>query len=364
MNDPMLKYQCPACGAPLEFSPEKQMLLCASCDSEFPQGLFNQPDAEAQMQAQAAETGTNIDWNLAGYVDNQQNMGEQAGFICTSCGAEVVSDGNTVATECMYCGNPVVMSGNVSGMVKPDYVLPFKINRDQAQNMLRDFYKGKPLLPSSFTAGNRLQKISGLYVPFWLFTCSGSGHMNFTATKVRRWSDSNYNYTQTKTYDVFRAGNVAFDNIPVDASTKMDDKYMDGVEPFNYQEIAEFSPMYMAGYFADKFDVGVEECSERASNRVEGSLEDSLKNTVSGYTTVNKNSSFINMHGEDIKYALLPIWMLNTKFNGELYQFAINGQTGRVSGRLPIDKGKLWLYRLGITIASAIPLYLIAQAVL
>ncbi len=350
MSDTVLKYQCPACGAPLEFSPQKQMLVCASCDSEYPQGFFKQD------QGQDIQQNNKVNWNIEGYVRQQKDMPEQAGFICSSCGAQVISDGKTVATECMYCQNPVVMTDNVSGMVKPDAVIPFKIDKKQAEEILQKFYEKKPLLPDAFTKNNRLSKITGLYVPFWLFSCTGSGSATYEATKVRKWSDNNYNYTKTEYFEVYRTGQIGFANIPVDASTKMEDNYMDGIEPFDYSAIAEFSPMYMAGYFADKFDVGVAECSERADLRVKTSTEKALRDTVKGYTTVNTMSSFIQMNGEDIKYVLLPVWMLNTKYEGKLYQFAINAQTGQVAGELPIDKGKLLKWRLGIFFGSIIPL--------
>ncbi len=354
MSENMLKYQCPACGAPLGFNAEKQMLVCDSCDSEYPQDFF------AENQEGENQEKSTIDWNIEGFVREKKSSEEQSGFTCTSCGAEVVSNGDTVATECMYCGNPVVMAENISGMVTPDMVIPFKIDKKKAEEMLTNFYKGKPLLPDAFTKNNRVSKISGVYVPFWLFSCTGSGSATFGATKVRRWSDGDYNYTKTEYYEVYRSGQLGFSSIPVDASTKMDDNYMDGIEPYNYSDCVDFSPMYMAGYFADKFDVSVEESSERANYRVINSTEQAFRETVKGYTTVNKKNSFVQMHGDDIRYALLPVWMLNTKYEGKMYQFAINGQTGQVAGELPIDKNKLLKYRIGIALASAIPVAALA----
>ncbi len=361
MSDTMLKYQCPACGAPLEFSAQKQMLVCGSCDSEFPQDFFKQETAPAPGEnPQQQQINDKINWNIEGVVKPPVQAQNQSGFTCTSCGAQVVSNGDTVATECMYCGNPVVMSNNVSGMVEPDFVIPFHIDKNAAEAKLLDFYKGKPLLPNAFTANNRIKKISGLYVPFWLFSCTGGGNITFNATKVRTWSDSNYRYTRTEHYEVFRSGQISFSQIPVDASTKMEDNYMDGIEPFDYAKLAEFSPMYMAGYFADKFDVSVAECSERANERVINSTEDAFRKTVQGYTSVTKRASALSMNGDDIRYALLPVWMLNTKYQGKMYQFAINGQTGQVAGELPVDKGKLLKWRIGLTLASMIPIALIA----
>ncbi len=353
MSDTMLRYQCPACGAPLEFSSEKQLLVCDSCDSEFPRDIIRESQGAESDPRQTAPGG--IDWNIEGYVRNTEDVGEQPGFICEACGAEVVSDGNTVASECMYCGNPVVMTGNVSGMLTPDLVLPFQIDKAKATQMLEEFYKGKPLLPDAFTQNNRLQKISGVYVPFWLFSCEGQGRVNFAATKVRRWSDSDYDYTKTETYEILRGGQIGFDKIPVDASLKMEDNYMDGIEPFDYSQMQPFDTMYMAGYFADKFDVGVGESAERANRRVISSVEDAFRKTVQGYHSVQQKHAFVQMQGKRIDYALLPVWMLNTKYDGKMYQFAINGQTGKVSGELPVDPGKLLKWRVLLTLATAIP---------
>ncbi len=360
MAEILLEYECPSCGAGLAFNAENQMLTCDSCDSTFQEEFFKQHMNENLSEDIAEGEVNNIDWNIDGFVKQKEEMEAQPGYNCESCGAEVVSDGNTVATECMYCGNPLVIADNISGMVTPDLVIPFKLDKNQAKEMLINFYKGKRLLPNEFKDENRISKITGMYVPFWLFSCKGSGNVSFKATKVRTWSDSSYNYTQTKTYEAFRAGDLGFDKIPVDASTKMDDNYMDGIEPFDYNDMVNFAPMYMAGYFADKFDVSVDDSSVRASDRVISSVEDAFRDTVRGYNTVSKSNSFVQMHGEDIKYALLPVWMLNTKYNDKMYQFAINGQTGRVAGELPIDKGKLFRWRLGLTLACAVPITAIA----
>ncbi len=374
MSNELFNYKCPQCSGALQFNVEKQVLKCEFCDSEFPKEILEQNKGEEQTTAQTAgavQTGeqggqetppqqtTKVDWRTQDVMKEHEVLDNQQGFNCTSCGAQIVSDGVTAATECMYCGNPVVLTDNITGMVTPDFVVPFKIDKNRAKELLKEFYKGKPLMPSSFKSENKLSKISGMYVPFWLFTCSGSGNATYKATKVRTWSDSNYNYTRTKTYEVVRAGSMAFDSIPVDASVKMDDHYMEGVEPYDYSEMVEFSPMYMAGYFADKFDVSVDDSSERATNRVVSSVKDTLQSTVTGYSSVTNTSANVDMHGEDIRYALLPVWILNTKYNGTLYKFIINGQTGRVSGELPVDKAKLWLYRIGITIAATIPLSII-----
>ncbi len=369
MSNNLFNYQCPKCNGALQFNASKQILKCDYCDSEFPKELFekkeqasvqNTPDntqAGGVNAETAGNTTTKVDWSTQNVMKEHEVMGAQAGFSCKACGAEIVSDGVTAATECMYCGNPVVLTNNITGMVTPDYVIPFKIDKNKAIEMLKEFYKGKPLIPSAFKDNNKLNKITGMYVPFWLFSCKGDGDALYYGKKVTSWSDGTYEYEKTETYEVTRAGSLAFESIPVDASVKMEDHYMDGVEPYDYSEMVEFSPMYMAGYFADKFDVSTDDSTQRVTDRVVESLKDAFEDTIVNYTSFTNDHANINMHGDDIRYALLPVWILNTKYNGELYKFVINGQTGRVSGKLPIDNAKLWLYRIGITIAATIPAY-------
>lgn len=215
-------------------------------------------------------------------------------------------------------------------MLRPDYVIPFKLDKQAAKDALKKFYKGKVLLPKMFREENNIDKITGIYVPFWLFDCEANGRMSFDATRISSWRSGQYQYTKTSHFLVRRSGEMAFENIPVDASEKMDDAYMDSLEPFNYNEMVDFGSAYLSGFFADRYDVSDEECSPRAAKRVRTSLEDELRATVVGYSGVTTKSSNIKTSNGDIKYALFPVYMLNTKYRDKTYTFAMNGQTGKL----------------------------------
>ena len=357
MSDDIKKYQCSACGGPLNFNIEKQKLICEYCETEYEKDYFeNQEEEQEEVKA--------TDWKTEGVVKESEVIKNQSGFICTSCGAEIIADENTAATECMYCGNPVVITDNVSEMVKPDMLIPFKIDKEEAQKMLKSFYNKKILLPKTFKDQNRIKKIAGVYVPFWLFSGKGSGNMTYNAQKVRTYTDGDYDVVETRYYHADREGSLEFEKIPVDASKKMENEYMDGLEPYKYEELQEFSSMYMAGFFADKFDEGVDECRSRAKKRIINTTKDELRNTVTGYTSVTDGSGSIQMTDEEVNYVMLPVWMLNTKHEGKMYHFAINGQTGRVSGDLPIDKKKQKFIFIGITVLSYIVFALIASRII
>ena len=230
------------------------------------------------------------------------------------------------------------MMGQFSGSLKPDLIIPFKLDKKAAKEGLMKHLAGKRLLPKIFKDQNHIDEIKGVYVPFWLFDTDVDAKVRYKATKVRTWSDSDYNYTQTSHYMVHRGGSVGFEYVPVDGSTKMADDLMESIEPFNCGEAVDFQTAYLAGYLADKYDVTEEESIDRANERVKKSTEQAFAETVIGYDTVAAENTSVQFHGGKAKYALYPVWLLNTTWNGNKYTFAMNGQTGKFVGDLPVDK--------------------------
>ena len=297
------------------------------------------------------DTGAGQDWQ-PGEVDGLRV------YVCNSCGGEVVGDETTGATSCPFCDNPVVMKGQFAGNLKPDLVIPFKKDKNAAIAGLKKHYEGKRLLPNVFKNENHIKEIKGVYVPFWLFDADVTANIQYKATRTRTWSDSSYRYTETSFFAVNRSGMVGFDAVPVDGSTKMDDTLMESIEPFDLKEAVDFQTAYLAGYLADKYDVSSENSILRANERIKKSTEDAFLSTVNGYNSVVAEFSQVNLQNGRAKYALLPVWILNTEWKGKKYVFAMNGQTGKVVGDLPMDKGKYkkWLWgmaAIGTAVAFA-----------
>ena len=182
-----------------------------------------------------------------------------------------------------------------------------------------------------------------------MFRC---GSLIRTLMPTRTWSDSQYRYTETSHFAVTRAGGIGFENVPVDGSTKMDDTLMESIEPFNIGDAVDFQTAYLSGYLADKYDVDAEASIGRANERIKQSTEDAFTATVQGYTSVVPVNSTINLLNGRARYALYPVWILNTQWNGQKFTFGINGQTGKIAGDLPMDKGKFWTWLLGIAGAA------------
>ena len=248
----------------------------------------------------------------------------------------------TAATSCPYCGNPGVVPSQLHGLLKPDYILPFKLSREDALAALKNYYKGKRLLPKAFDNANHIEEIKGVYVPFWLFNGEADVEARFAATIVNSYTTGRERITETDHYEVERAGNVSFSRVPVDASTKMPDAHMDAIEPFDYRELKPFSTAYLPGFLADVYDVEAKDCAARADERAKHTAVELMARTVHGYSTCRPVASQVELHRGKVDYALLPVWMLSTRWKGKSFLFAMNGQTGRLIGDLPVDKGRFW----------------------
>ena len=188
-----------------------------------------------------------------------------------------------------------------------------------------------------------------MYVPFWVFDTEVEANMRYKATKVRTWSDRDYIYTENSYYSIIRSGTLGFEKVPADGSSKMADDLMESIEPFDFSEAVDFQTAYLAGYFADKYDVDAEECSKRVQERVKQSTKDAFSDTVHGYTSVMPEHMSINLAKGSTKYALYPVWMLHTTWRDQKYVFVMNGQTGKFVGNLPMDTSAYIRWLFGLT---------------
>jgi len=346
------EFKCPCCDGAIEFDTGVQKMKCPYCGSEFEMESLQAYEEERNEQLQDDMT-----WDTA--AGSQWQEGEADGlrvYTCNSCGGEIVADETTGASECPFCGNPIVMTGQFAGNLRPDLVLPFKVDKKAAIAILNKHYQGKKLLPKVFKDQNHIKEVKGMYVPVWLFDTDADAQLRYKATRVRHWSDSQYNYTETSHFSVTRGGGIGFENVPVDGSSKMDDTMMESIEPFNMKEAVDFQTAYLAGFLADKYDVDAESSIARANERIKTSTAEAFAKTVTGYTSVVPVGSSIQLRNGRARYALLPVWLLNTQWNGQTFTFAINGQTGKIAGDLPMDKQayRRWLWGMTGAVAAGI----------
>ncbi len=329
-------FKCPGCGAKLNFSGKTGEMTCEYCGASF--------DMEQVKAAEEAEkengTGSSLSWEHVAQGTLTDESGKIRGYVCPSCNAEMVATDLTAATECPYCGNQAIVEQAFEGVYKPDVVVPFAVDKQAAKSKMKEFIKGKKLLPSNFANGNRIDNITGLYVPFWLFSCHADGYINFDGYKEKRWSDAQADYVKKDYYSLKRSGEMDFVRIPVDAATQMDDATMDSLEPYDLSKAVAYDAAYFSGYLADKYDVSSKDSEPRANDRVRHTFEDKMREKTREYDGVTKKGESINLTNGKSEYAMLPVWMMSGRFEGKTYRFAVNGQTGRMVGELPVDKSK------------------------
>ena len=347
------EYKCPACGAPIAFDGQSGSMKCEHCGNEFSVEQIQ----SFNVALESSNEKESEDW---AYTQTSDVLDGMKAYECPSCGGEIVCDDTVAATQCPYCGNATILPKQVTGIYAPDGIIPFKKTKDDAVKALRKFYAGKPLLPKRFTEENQIQKIQGMYVPFWMFDCDTDANITYDAKKIRTYRQGDTEVTETDHYMVTRQGTVAFDKIPVDGSTKMDDVFMESIEPFQYQDLTNFQDAYLSGYLANRYDIEPDDCLPRVNERVRKSTQEALITTVRGFNQVVPRSARINIYNSKIRYVLMPVWILSTKYHNETYTFMMNGQTGEVVGSLPTDNGKAVLYWVGITLLFVVIAILIA----
>lgn len=332
-------HKCPACSASLPFNPETGNWKCEYCGTEYTLEELEEFEAKNRKREERRNR----------YSAKKMDVDE---YSCPNCGAKIITDENTAATFCVYCGSTSIIKNRISDMLEPKFIIPFKTTKSQAIEAFKKCTKGKLFAPKDFAKKEQIEKISGIYIPFWLYDCDADGRIECLGTKTRTWRSGDYRYTKTDTYRVARGGNAKFEKVPVDGSKKFDDDTMDSIEPFNYEELTNFSASYLSGFLAEKYDVDDDEAYERAKLRMTGTIKSELKNQIVGYDTVVTNSEQIDIDNLNTDYVMFPVWLLNIKYKDKMHTFAMNGQTGKMVGNIPVCIPKALLWAIGVFLGS------------
>lgn len=334
-------YKCPACGTALQYGASSGKLECASCGN-----LYDLADVKAMVGGDVS--GSAFDWGDWKKNLSQNRDGETKVYICKFCGAEILTEGTTAATHCPYCDSEVVVNDAFDGGLRPNGVIPFKITKDKMKEIIAGFGKGKKLLPRDFFTEKRIREIQGIYVPFWLFDGTVQGDVVYDAKKIAERNEGEYRVKETTTYSLEREGKISFTNVPIDGAVKMDDALMESVGPYDFSEMVDFQTAYLSGYLADRFDQDPDESIGRAEELMKESAKDNFYRTTSDYTEVSAKSTNLSLVSPSVKYVLLPVFVINCKYGDKEYRYAINGQTGKMVGELPISKQRKNAYFWGV----------------
>lgn len=342
-----VSYQCPNCGAALEYSNEHGKHKCPFCDSLFDEQQIKQIFAEnEQMKLDNADP----DQLTEEQKEQEAFTGASALYSCPNCGAGVICGELDASVRCHFCHTPVILTGRLSGEYKPDVIIPFRVTKEVAKQSFYEYTKGKFLLPNGFKKNAEIVDVSALYVPYWLKSGLISATVNANCRKVRSWRVGDVRYTNTKYYTSIRSGEFAFVRVPCDGSKRIDDSLMESIEPYNYNDIKKFSMSYLSGCAAEKYDVTFNEAEQRIDARINDAAVELLKQDMQSqsYTTISIANSRMQFKSSAGVYALLPVWFLNYRYKGKDYPFVMNGQTGTRFGILPVSKLKTALFAAGI----------------
>jgi len=323
-----INHKCPSCGASISFNPTAGKWKCEYCGNSFTL-------EELTKNTQKKKQPVTVD-----------NYNDYTSYHCNSCGAEIIADKETSATFCVYCGNTAILQSKLTGKFQPQKIIPFKNEKELAINAFKELSRKRPLMPKDFNSPSNIEKIRGIYIPFWLYNINVKGNIEVLGKKVKHWCVGNTHYTKTSDYKVVRGGSMNFTNIPIDGSTRFDNDIMNTLEPFNYDELIPYNHAYLSGFLAEKYDIEGEELFNEVSKRALNSAQDILENDIKGYSSTIPIKKDLIPSETGKEYALLPVWMVNVKYKDKMYIFAMNGQTGEFIGNIPLDSTKTILYTI------------------
>lgn len=323
-------YICPACGAGLAFNPKSQMLECAYCNSKFkPKEVEDTQYKEAKGQKERK-------------FDDAENseVYDVISYRCTQCGAELMTTDETLATFCSYCGSSAVLQKENKKNKKPDYIIPFEKSKEECEKAYKKMLQRAFFAPSDMLKNQQVEKIRGIYMPYWVYTYEKSG---LQRDKGSRRNGRIGDYVYYKDYEISTNVEAVCDGVVHDASANFSDSLSEAIGPFSISKRKDFSPTYLSGFYADSEDVNndiyVSQCGEIAGERT--SKELAKDSTYSRYNA--RPNVFMDMTKAEM--GLFPVYFLATKNRkGDRISYAVvNGQTGKVAAEIPIDFKKFIL---------------------
>ncbi|MBQ8917755.1 MAG: TFIIB-type zinc ribbon-containing protein [Oscillospiraceae bacterium] len=345
----VVTYKCPNCGGGLKFDPASQKFACEYCLSKFEEEAlkdkFPLEEAPAQPQTEG-KSGAAAE--------------EAVVYNCPSCGAQIVTCETTAATYCFYCHNPVVLAGRLEGIYLPDKIIPFAVPKEKVTEDLRRWLKSKSFVPKGFFSDDQVEKLTGVYFPHWMVDCDVNTRVEGTGRNLRLWRMGDIEYTETSVFGISRESDIHFEDLTKNALKKADAELVEGVQPYNAEGLKDFDMSFLSGFQAEKRDMEKEDLDLAVEQEIKLYASSLARQQVSGYDSVSLNDQ-CTIKKANWSYALLPVWVLTyrDKAKDKLYHYAVNGQTGKVCGQAPIDKGKLNLATLGVGLVSFLLMLLI-----
>jgi DNA-directed RNA polymerase subunit RPC12/RpoP len=351
------RYTCPNCGAALLFDPNQQKLQCDYCRSIYTVEELVSYDERTKKRDQQ-------DASRQDEKEKPASSHEQwVSYRCNSCGAEVVTDDTTSATFCYYCHSPVLITERLTGAFKPDQVIPFSISREEAIERFKAWARDRKFVPPDFTQSSQLEKMTGIYLPHWM--ADYSAHVNYRGTAMNRrtWMSGNTQYTEHKEYAISRHGTIDVDHVHTAAFSKFDRTLVDAITPYDETRASAFSLPYLSGFFAEKYDIEQSEVQPGVEDEVKRYAKILVEESIGTYSQVNLSEKDIRIEPKSWHYALFPAWIMTYHYRGQTYVYAVNGQTGKLYGSLPVSPKRLG-FAAGLIAVAVLVLALLGGLIL
>lgn len=336
--------KCPSCGGVMDFDPTTGGLSCPYCGhTEAIPAKDDEPESAEELALEDADKVENCDWGTA-----------KKTVICKSCGAESVYDALEISSECPFCGSNQVMEASDQNTMAPGGVVPFQVSDQQASDLFKSWIKRKWFCPKLAKESAKAKHFKGIYLPYWTFDALTKSQYKgeFGRDKIRKKSDGK-TQVETSWYPVRGNYEEFFDDELVCATTNHNQSMLQGVEPYHTAENKTYRPEYVAGFAAERYAIGIKEAWQMAKDnikyKVRGSIEQKIirENNADRVRKLKIDSSFSKL---TYKYLLLPVWISSYKYKEKVYQFMVNGQTGKVSGKTPISIPKVVITGIAVTL--------------
>lgn len=339
-------YKCPNCDAALTYNPSLHMMECDSCASFYEPEQVSYREEEVREEYEIKEDDAEAFLLENVYAEDEEYMQLKI-YRCSACGAELAVNDTEVSSFCAFCGQPTVIYDRVSKQRKPTYIIPFEYSKEQAVTIVRNrLRRTGGYVPKEIQNLDVLDKIRGIYVPYFLFHAE-----YYDCQEIQGQKDG---AADSATFQL--EAKCEFRQLPCDASSRIDDEISQRIEPFNMNGLKRFDPSYLSGFYADSFDLTAKQLTNVVKRRCEELFDDRARRSIrkDGMVVITKSDPRCKiLHSE---YALLPVWFMTFRYQGEVYTMLVNGQTGKIIGGLPVEKTEIRVKFLTIAALGAIPL--------
>lgn len=327
--------KCPSCGGVMDFDPATGGLSCPYCGHKEAIPVDDEiPSKAEELDFESAESTENCNWGV-----------ETKTVICKACGAETIYDSLQLAAVCPFCGSNQVMEANDKNTLAPGGVVPFQITDKEAADLFKKWIKRKWFCPKLAKESAKPKSFNGVYLPYWTFDTNTRADYTAEYGKTRSIKEKNgETRTVTDWYHTSGSYSTRINDELVHASTTHDQVMLLGLEPFDTENNKAYKPEYIAGFTSERYTIGLKEAWEIAKCSINSRLRNAISSQIrSNHSADEVRDIQMTAFYQDItyKYLLLPIWISNYKYNDKVYQFMVNGQTGKVSGRSPISIGRV-----------------------